>query len=63
MVEGVDNFLKSYFKWQYGCPCDSEELWQEVVNQFRLLSDDNLVGLKNKIGCDKIEFRYDNNKS
>ena len=61
MTGGVDSFLKAYFKWEYGCPCDSEKHWDLVLNEFKYLKNKNLEGLTQKIGCDKIEFKYDNN--
>jgi hypothetical protein len=60
MTGGVDSFLKAYFKWEYGCPCDSEQHWDLVLNEFKDLKKKNLEGLTKKIGCDKIEFKYDN---
>lgn len=61
MSGGMDSFIKAYFKWSYGCPCDSEKLWEEVKSEYMKLDDRNLKGLKSRIGCDKIEFKYDNN--
>ena len=56
MTGGVDSFLKAYFKWEYGCPCDSEVLWEKVNMEFRNLENKDLTGLTKKIGCDKIKF-------
>lgn len=61
MTGGVDSFLKAYFRWSYGCPCDSEKLWADVMQEFNELNNKNLSGLIKRIGCDKIEFKYDNN--
>lgn len=57
MTGGVDSFLKSYFKWTYGCPCDSEKNWNLVLDEYRELKNKDLSGLMKKIGCDKIEFK------
>lgn len=61
MTGGVDSFLKAYFRWDYGCPCDSEKNWSLVIDEYKKLSSENLDGLRHKIECDKIEFKYDNN--
>jgi hypothetical protein len=61
MSGGVDEFLKAYFRFEYGCPCDSEKHWLIVTEEYKDLVNKNLDGLVQKIGCDKIEFKYDNN--
>lgn len=57
MTGGVDNFLRAYFKWESGCPCDSEKHWSVVLDEFKELVNRDLSGLMKKIGCDKIEFK------
>ena len=57
----VENFLKSYYKWKFGCPCDSEKNWESVKEEYKNLVDKELTNLSKKIGCDKINFKYDNN--
>lgn len=60
MTGGVDEFLKAWFRWERGCPCDSEVLWEKVKVEFNNLENKDLTGLAKKIGCDKIKFN-DNN--
>ena len=61
LEETVENFLKSYYRWKFGCPCDSQENWKIVLIEYKKLGDLELTELSRKIGCDKIKLRYDNN--
>jgi len=54
-MDNMDLFLN-------GCPCEAETYWGHVMDEYRYFRRRDFRSIKEALGCDKIEFSYDNLK-
>jgi hypothetical protein len=52
-MDNMDLFLN-------GCPCEAETYWTHVLDEYRYFRRRDFTSIKEDLGCDKIEFSFDN---
>lgn len=58
-IKNLIPFIDRIELFLYGCPCEAETHWDQTILEYRKISKLNLDELKDKIGCNSIQFHLD----